>query len=279
MDFFKLVWLGTRGFILFCLLVPSALVVYCQSSSQYANINGLHMYYEIHGKGQPLLLLHGGSSTIDDSFSKQITSFASTNQVIAPEQMGHGHTADSDMPLSYMQMMENTAELLKQLGLKNADVVGWSDGGIIALMLAIRHPELVRRVVASGANIRPPTGAGAEGLRNLKAEDFPSSTRAAYGSVSPDGPGHFPVLFEKLKQLWLSSPTSDELSSELLGTLKKKVLVVAGDHDVISLEETIEIFESIPGAELCILPATHHHTFGERPEWINNIIMKFFAEE
>jgi pimeloyl-ACP methyl ester carboxylesterase len=278
MDFSKLVLQTIRNFILICLLTLIAQLVYGQECSQYANISGLRMYYEIHGKGSPLLLLHGGSSTIESSFAKQISIFAENYQVIAPEQMGHGHTADSSMPLSYARMMENTAELLKQLGAKNVYVVGWSDGGIIALMLAIRHPDLIRRVVASGANIRPPTGAAADEVRNLKVEDF-STTRDFYDRISPDGTSHFPILIEKLKRLWLSSPISDELSTELLGTLRKKVLVIAGDHNDISLEETIEIFRSIPDAELCILPATQHHTFGERPEWINSIIMTFLTEK
>ena len=117
------------------------------ATGSYASVNGLKMYYEIHGTGRPLVLLHGALTTIDTSFGKVLPSSAKTRQVIAVEQQGHGHTADMDRPLTYQQMADDTAALLRQLNIENADFFGYSMGSGIALQIAIRHPDLVRKLV------------------------------------------------------------------------------------------------------------------------------------
>ena len=117
------------------------------SKRSYALVNGLNMYYEIHGEGQPLVLLHGALSAIGTSFSKVLPQLSSTRQVIAVEQQAHGHTADIDRPLTYEQMADDTAALLQQLGFEKADLFGWSMGAGIALQIVIRHPEVVRKLV------------------------------------------------------------------------------------------------------------------------------------
>src|SRR4029450_10490275 len=111
-----------------------------------ASVNGLQMYYEVHGSGQPLLLLHGGLTTIETSVGALIPHFAKTRHLIAPEQQAHGHTADIDRPLSFEQMADDTATLLRHLGIPRTDVFGYSAGGNVALGLAIRHSDLVQRV-------------------------------------------------------------------------------------------------------------------------------------
>ena len=136
--------------------------------------------------------------------------------------------------------------------------MGFSDGGILALMLAARHPELVRRLVISGVNIAP------EGLTDEQREEL----RAAQ-SPTPNN------MDAKLTQLWLNSPTIDELNPALLATIRKPVLVISGDRDAIRLEHTLEIYRALPDAELCILPGTAHGTFSGRPEWLNPIINAF----
>src|SRR5882762_7536989 len=119
----------------------------------YAEVNGLHMYFEIHGQGRPILLLHGGIGGLS-FWSKTLPALAKEHRVIAPEQMGHGRTADlPSRQFSYPQMAEDTAALLAQLGVESVDVVGMSDGGIVGYLLAINHPSLVRRLVTSGANV------------------------------------------------------------------------------------------------------------------------------
>lgn len=127
--------------------------------SRVVRLPHVRMYYETYGRGRPLVLLHGGASTIQRSFGRQLTEFSRDHLVIAPERRGHGHTGDVPGPYRYADMAEDTADLLDRLEIRGADVVGWSDGGIIALMLAVRRPDLVRRLVVSGANAMPGTEA------------------------------------------------------------------------------------------------------------------------
>jgi pimeloyl-ACP methyl ester carboxylesterase len=230
----------------------------------WAVVNGHRLYFEIMGSGTPLLLLHGGGDSIDSSFSKQLVSFSSGHEVIAPEQVGHGHTPDLAAPLSYSEMMEDTASLLKQLRVSRVDVVGWSDGGILALMLAAHHPELVRRLVVSGANISP------DGLEERDLDAMRRDIRDARHDSANFG--------EKLTALWLSAPTRTELSADLLGRIQQPVLVMSGDHDVIRLEHTLQIYRALPKGQLYILPDTHHGTFEERPQWVNPVVLSFLAQ-
>ena len=155
-------------------------------------------------------------------------------------------------------MMEDTAELLKVLKLKNVDVVGFSDGGILALMLAVRHPELIRRVVISGVNIAP-EGLRPEDLEELRATQIPKPK----------------TIDEKLAYLWFTSPTETELNLGLLTKISKPVLLISGDRDAITLEHTLKIFHALPDAQLCVLPGTDHATFSGRSEWLNPIIDAF----
>lgn len=230
--------------------------------SGYAKVDGIEMYYETHGAGTPLLMLHGGGGTVEQ-FRKQVPFFARHYLVVTPEQVGHGHTKDRPGPLSYSQMTKDTAALMKTLGLHRADVVGWSDGGIIALMLAVHYPSLVRSVVASGANFSP---------GGVKAE-----ANAGLNVVAP-APGVELPFQQKLANLWLLSPTPNELSIDLLHRIRAPVLIISGDNDEIRLDHTIEMVRAIPNAELCILPGTGHNTFGERPRLMNSIIWDFLRK-
>jgi pimeloyl-ACP methyl ester carboxylesterase len=250
-------------------------------ASGYAAVNGLQMYYEVYGEGPPVLLLHGGLQTIASSFSQQIPVFAQNHRVIAVEQMGHGHTADTGRELTYRGMAEDTAELLRKLKVTEVDVVGWSDGGIVGLILAAHHPKLVRRLIVAGANIRP-DGCTADFLahvRALKPEDLKGSDRKDYDQFSPDGAAHFPVIFHKVTTLWLTAPTPDDIDDEQLGRIEAPTLIMAGDHDIVRLEHTMEIYQHIPHAQLCILPGTSHNTLDRRSDWVNPIVLSFLAEK
>src|SRR5436190_12043234 len=136
---------------LFALIIMSGLMstAQAQPNGKYANVNGLKMYYEIHGKGFPLVLIHGGGSTIETTFGRVLPLLAKTHQVIAVELQAHGHTADIDRPLSFEQDADDVAELLKQLNIKKADIFGFSNGASTTLQIAIRHPALVNKIVVA----------------------------------------------------------------------------------------------------------------------------------
>jgi len=226
-----------------------------------AEIHGHRLFYATRGSGPTLVFLHGGGDSGENSFVRQLDVFSERHHIVAPDQVGQGRTPDVPGPLSYTAMMQDTAALLRQLKLKHVDVVGFSDGGILALMLAVRHPELVRRLVISGVNISP-EGLVTENLEGLRADDTPNPK----------------TIDEKLSHLWATSPTEDELSMALLATIQQPVLLVSGDHDVITLEHTLQIFHALPNSELCVLPGTDHGTFSGRPEWLNPIIGAFLAQ-
>jgi pimeloyl-ACP methyl ester carboxylesterase len=223
-----------------------------------ARVHGHGIYYALRGSGPTLVFLHGGGDSGEHSFVRQLDVFSQHHQILAPDQVGQGRTPDIPGPLSYTAMMEDTAALLQRLKLQHVDVVGFSDGGILALMLAVRHPELVRRLVISGANIAP------EGLR-------PESLEELRATQTPDPK----TIDEKLAHLWLTSPTEQELNLGLLAKIAQPVLVISGDRDAITLEHTLKIFRALPAAELCVLPGTDHATFSERSEWLNPIISSF----
>jgi pimeloyl-ACP methyl ester carboxylesterase len=223
-----------------------------------ARVHGHTIHYAVRGSGATLVFLHGGGDSGEHSFARQLDVFAEHHHIVAPDQVGQGRTPDVPGPLTYTSMMEDTAALLKRLRLRGVDVVGFSDGGILALMLAVRHPELVRRLVISGVNIAP-EGLGPQALEDLRASVTPAPK----------------TIDEKLTQLWLTSPTNAELNLDLLAKISQPVLVISGDRDAITLEHTLTIFHALPDAELCVLPGTDHATFSSRYEWLNPIIGAF----
>jgi pimeloyl-ACP methyl ester carboxylesterase len=223
-----------------------------------ANINGHKIYYAVRGSGPTLVFLHGGGDSGEHSFARQLDVFSEHHQIVPPDQVGQGRTPEVPGELSYTSMMEDTASLLRMLKLRHVDVVGFSDGGILALMLAVRHPELVHRLVISGVNIAP------EGLRPEDLEELRATQTAKPKTID-----------EKLARLWFTSPTEAELNLELLAKISEPVLLISGDRDAITLEHTLKIFHALPDAQLCVLPGTDHATFSGRSEWINPIINVF----
>jgi len=234
----------------------------------YVAVNGLDMYYEVHGDGAPLLLLHGGSGSIPE---KWISFFTPHFRVIAPEQMGHGRTADLvDRPFHYHQMAEDTVELMRQLGIESAVVVGYSDGGVIGLDMAIHHPERVTKLAVTGANARF-DGYTAENQEWIQSFD-PGSQPVSddYAQLSPDGAEHWPVLLRRLKPMWSAEPS---FTSEELRSIEAPTLLIIGDRDIVTPEHAVEMFRTIPGARLCVVPNAGH---GAMPR---EAILTFLQEE
>jgi pimeloyl-ACP methyl ester carboxylesterase len=256
--------------------------------SGYAPVNGLRMYYEIHGAGEPLVLLHGSFGAID-LWGPILTTLAEHHQVIAVELQGHGHTADIlDRPLSYEQMADDVAALMEHLGIAQADGVGYSMGGITGLQLAIRHPDRVRKLVAVSANYRS-DGYYPEllaGLQQMTLETFAGTPEeAAYLRHAPH-PEDFPVLVEKLKDL----PRDFAFPDEDVASITAPTLVVLGDSDVVRPEHAVALFRllgggvpsdligSLPTSQLAILPGTTHRSIvGERADQLLAVVAPFLA--
>ena len=249
---------STLALWLICLPVRMAGAVAQLTEWHYARIHGHRIYYAVRGHGRTLVLLHGGGDSGEHSFVRQLDLFAEHHHIVAPDQVGQGRTPDVPGPLSYTAMMDDTAALLKGLNLSHVDIVGFSDGGILALMLAVRYPELVRRLVVSGVNIAP-EGLNPEDLQELRASQIPKPK----------------TIDEKLAHLWLTSPTESELNVALLSKIYQPVLVISGDRDAITLEHTLRIFHALHNAELCVLPGTDHATFSGRSDWLNPILSVF----
>jgi pimeloyl-ACP methyl ester carboxylesterase len=241
-------------------------VLAAAETGSYAAVNGLKMYYQVEGGGRPLVLIHGGVCTIEDCIGPVRAALAQGRQTIAMEQQGHGRTADIDRPLSYDQMAEDTAALLKQLKVENADVIGYSMGGAVALRLALRHPALVRKLAVFGTGYSAagfPPGF-LDGFKTLKAEDVPAAFRQAYEKVAPNPKG-WPALIEKIKGLVANAK---DMSADDLKAIKAPVLVMIGDADLVRAEHAVEMYRLIPNAKLAILPVSDHFAFVQRPDWI-----------
>jgi pimeloyl-ACP methyl ester carboxylesterase len=219
----------------------------------YAAVNGLNMYYEIHGAGPPLLLLHGGGGSIPDSW---VPIFSPHYRVVAIEQMGHGRTADAmDREFHYHDMAEDTVELMRQLRIERAVIVGYSDGGIIGLDIAIHHPERVAKLVLTGVNTRV-DGYTPE-LREFASAFDPAAEAAPdwYGRLSPDGEGHWAVVRGRLKPMWIAEPAFTEGE---VGSISVPTLIIIGDGDIVTPEHAVEMFRTIPDSHLCIVPGAGH---------------------
>ncbi len=250
----------------------------------YAPVNGLQMYYEIHGSGPPLLLMHGAYMTVD-LMEPYVSRLAEIRTVIAVESQAHGRTADIDRPLTYPNLGDDGAAVLRHLGIEQADIVGYSMGGAAALQLAIRHPELVRKLVPISITYNM-DGAHPEMLpmiETITPEMFAGSPwEAAYKDVAPD-PDAFPTLVEKLKALDLAPydvPVDD------IRAITAPTLLVIGDSDGTRLEHAVEMFKllgggvfgdlaGMPTSQLAIIPGTSHLGILDHADWVSAMIAAF----
>lgn len=232
----------------------------------YAPVNGLQMYYEIHGRpakdGVPLVLLHGGGSTIETSFARLIPLVSKARQVIAFEQQGHGHTADVDRPFSFEQSAEDAVALLGHLHVAKADFFGYSNGGHIALEIVLRHPEVVRSLILESAMFSR-DGADPrfwQGFDRAKLDDMPLELRKAYLATAPH-PEQLPSFFAKSVQRMreFKGWTPAQLES-----IRRPTLVVVGDRDVVPVEHALQMQHLIPDARLAVLPGADHIAMPER---------------
>jgi len=252
-----------------------------KGNGQYADVNGINLYYEIHGAGRPLVLLHGGLGS-GEMFGPVMAQLAERHQVIAPDLQGHGRTADIDRPIDIRLMADDIAALIDHLGLDKPDVVGYSLGGGVALQLAFKHPDKIRRLVALSANVSrdaiPKEMLAQQGQVSGAAAEFMKDTPMykLYHAVAPR-PEDFPRLLDKMGE----SMSKDFDWSEQVRGLKVPTLIVAADADMAPPSHYIEVFKLLDGGlrdggwmgegrpkgghALAILPGLTHYNVGQSP--------------
>ena len=243
---------------------------------EYIELPGVKTWYEVEGQGEPILLLHGGFVT-NETWGAQRADFAANHRVFLPERRAHGHTPDVEGPLSYRDMAQDTIDFLTSVVGGPAHLVGFSDGGIVALLVAIARPDLVRKIVVTGANFKPAPEIGpAEGLDGLTADAPEMAMFRAMYEASPDGPEHWPIVVGKMVDMIRAEP---DIPMEDLGRIGAPTLVLVGDDDFISLEHTLELYRAIPNSELAVVPGTSHVHFMEKPSLVNRLVLDFLDND
>lgn len=235
-------------------------------------VNGIELYYEVYGEGPPVIVLHGGTGFIE-SMHYQIRALSDAHRVIAVDSRGHGRSSEPAGALHYRDMAGDVTALMDHLGIAKADVVGWSDGGIIGLLLAVHAPERVGKVVAIGANYDV---SGIEGdFSSLSADDEAfAAARGMYERLAED-PAHWPVFFGKIMTMWQTEPSITE--AELQG-VSAPVLVMAGEFDSTKPAHTEKMAALLPNGQLHIVPGGSHFIPLEKPEAVNAAVLAFLAE-
>jgi pimeloyl-ACP methyl ester carboxylesterase len=242
-------------------------------SGGYIEANGTRFYHEIHGQGEPLLLMHGAWATLE-SLMFQVGPLSERFKVILVERRGHGRTPDTTGRFTYRQGAEDMVAVLDRLGFNRAHLVGWSDGALVGLMMVREHPQIARRFVSiSGCyHFRGYTREFARSYDESTPESLNPLIAQLYKRTTPDGPDHFPVVFEKIKEMYASHP---RYTKRELDKILTPILVMSGDEDLISLDHTINFFRGLPNSHLSIIPGATHMLPMEKPDLVNSQIIQF----
>jgi pimeloyl-ACP methyl ester carboxylesterase len=242
----------------------------------YASVNGLKLYYEDHGDGFPLVLLHGAFGFVE-GWTNVLPALKKTHRVIAIELEGHGHTRDLDRPLRFETMADDVAQLLEQLEIKSADFFGYSMGGTVAFGVAIRHPALVRKLATYGSSVLGAfTNTAATGKRrfSLPADFAPPVLKLPYERNAPD-PTRWPILVRKVSDLlndFNGYPAAD------LKTIQAQVLIMAGDRDEVRPERAVALYRLVPKSQLAVLPGSDHFLLWSNPQKALAILVPFLND-
>lgn len=257
------------------------------TESEYVHANGIEMHVLLSGDGPPLLMIHGGMGTALDNFSAAISALSSTFKIVAPDSRGHGKTRNPERELSYSLMADDIAELISEMELDRPCIFGWSDGGQIALDLAIRYPDLPGAIAVGGAYIRltdeyfeGAKSVGIQGPGDVDYELFKDNAPEAVEHWSElhagQGEGYWKELFLALSYAQMNPPPYDE------SDLKKIIaptLIFLGDRDkVVPVEQAVEMYRNIPSAELAIVPDADHSLRRNSP-LITRLANDFFAKQ
>ncbi|PIF32207.1 pimeloyl-ACP methyl ester carboxylesterase [Flavobacterium sp. 9] len=237
---------------------------------KFAEINGAKIYYEEYGKGEPLLLIHGNGGSIE-SMGNQIDYFKSKYRVIVADSRGQGKSELKTDSLTYVQITKDTEELVNRLKLDSISIIGWSDGGIVGLQMGISGKSKIKKIVAMGANLRPDSTA----IYSWATKDVQNLKKMIVSKIKEKDTSENWNLMKQLAGLLIYQPT---IAAKDLSKIKAKVLIIAGDRDVIRNEHSVEIFENIPKAQLCIMPGETHFAPASSPEVFNALANKFLSE-
>jgi pimeloyl-ACP methyl ester carboxylesterase len=233
-------------------------------------LDGVETWYDAFGSGEPLVLLHPGG--VDSrAFAPNLPVLAERFRVFTPDRRGHGRTPDVDGPISHQLMAADTIAFLEAAVSGPAHLLGYSDGAAVALVTALRRPDLVRRLVFVAGVFHRSGWIPSAVDPDLEVPDFMA---AGYGEVSPDGIEHFPVVAAKLARMHAEEPT---LTAADLSALTVPTLVMVGDDDEVVLEHAVEMYRSLPTAELAVVPGTSHGLLVEKPDLCHAIITAFLA--
>ncbi len=240
---------------------PMNNAVKTDSVSGYADVNGLKIYYEIHGTGEPLVLIHGGGSTIGTTFGRILPLLAKWHKVIAVELQAHGHTGDIDRPLSFKNDASDVAVLLKKLNISKADIFGFSNGASTTLQLAISYPDLVNKIIVASTFYNK---AGAipgfwDMMAHASFEQMPQPLKDAYLKINPDSN----ALYTMYKRDVARMQSFTDMKQEDIKAIRAPALILIGDKDVVQPEHAVEMYRLMPNARLAILPGTHGSFLGE----------------
>lgn len=240
--------------------------------ADYIDLNGVNTWYDQRGDGEPLALLHPGGADAR-AWGPNIDALAARFAVFTPERRGHGRTADVEGPITYELMAQDTIAFLEQVVAAPAHLVGCSGGAIVALLVALRRPDLARRVILiSGVFHRDGWTPAA-----IDPEAEPHQALAqGYAQLSPDGPDHYPVVYAKLARMSWAQPTLDAGD---LRALASRTMVIVADDDEVKLEHATAMYRAIPDAELAVIPGTSHGLLHEKPALCNAIMLDFLTTD
>lgn len=245
------------------------------SPGERIDLGDISMYLEQHGKGEPIIFLHGGMGSAN-SWGDQVEFFSKNYRVITPESRGQARTTDSKAALTYHLMAEDIVRLMDKLKISSAYIVGWSDGGNIGIDMAIHHPERVKKLVAYGANINP---AGLQNhfleyLRTVSPEKMQRDNGSDYLALSPT-PKYLPVIAEKIRIMWLAEP---KFSAAELAKITSPTLIMDGQQEeLIRPDHAKEIAVAIPNAKLVMLPNVGHYATFKTPKQWNEAVVSFLT--
>jgi len=228
----------------------------------HAPVNGINMYYEIHGEGAiPLVLLHGGGSTIEVTFAQILPIFSKHNSVIAVDLQAHGRTSDRNSPESFEQDADDVAALLKYLKVDKANILGFSNGGTTTLQIAIRHPEIVNKIVdIAGAYQREGFLPGFfDGFNGATIDMMPAPLQTAFLKVNPDNDKLLNMFHKDVERM----KNFKDIPDDAIRGIKSPALIIVGSQDVMPVEHAVKLSHMIPGAQLAVLPGVHGFCLGE----------------